>query len=208
MPISTAKSSNVDLDRTAEAPISKMLATVSDPATGVLAQRASYCFRWREKRIWPCRERIGQTDVVRDIGRPFFWPRFGVRGTYPLWGRRIGGRFAAAAASECAQVGAEHTLEETAPSVALCGVAEQVVAVHRVISGDADLSGWDILEAERACRRVGGQGEVAVRGIDELRIGDLRTRIEALSLPLRQGVGVVRRGRAPDVKGRGVQLRT
>src|SRR5260221_7617470 len=102
-------------------------------------------------------------------------------------------------------VGAEHTLEETAPSVALCGgVAEQIVAVHRVIPGDADLSGWDILEAERVCRRVGGQGEVAVRGIDELRIGDLRTRIEALSLPLRQGVGVVRRGGSPDVERRAV----
>jgi hypothetical protein len=59
------------------------------------------------------------------------------------------------------------------PSVALCGVPEQVVTVDRVIPGNADLSNWDILEAQRVCRRVGGQGEVAVRRVDEQRIGDL-----------------------------------
>src|SRR6266446_3041929 len=90
------------------------------------------------------------------------------------------------------------------PSVVLCDVPEQVVAVDRVIPGDADLGGWDILEAERVRRRVGGQGEVAVCGVDELRIGDLRIRIEALSLPLREVVGVVRRGGAPDVERRAV----
>src|SRR5260221_14535141 len=38
----------------------------------------------REKRIWPCRERIGQTDVVRDIGRPPFGPALDLGGLTPL----------------------------------------------------------------------------------------------------------------------------